>query len=74
MRVFEKYQIMPKIKFGDLEAYAEVKANGKHFYIAKEVGHWEKVDKLFFCSLCDKPQICKSNFCPNCGAYMRGEE
>lgn len=25
------------------------------------------------CSICHEPNSIKSNYCPNCGAYMRGE-
>ncbi len=27
-----------------------------------------------FCSECDEQSVWKFNYCPNCGAYMRGEE
>ena len=72
-RIFKKYQVMPKIRIGNLEAYAEVKADGKHFYIAKEVGHWEKIDGVFFCSVCERSRTHTSNYCPNCGAKMKEE-
>lgn len=31
-------------------------------------------DFSFECSKCGKEQSFKSNYCPNCGAYMRGED
>ena len=29
--------------------------------------------KLFHCSRCDEPNAKKKNYCPNCGADMRGK-
>lgn len=46
----------------------------------RKKGHWIKQElapqTLLFCSLCGckKPQGVVGNFCPNCGADMRGEE
>ena len=28
----------------------------------------------FKCSVCDKPNFWEDNFCPNCGADMRGDD
>ncbi len=28
----------------------------------------------FKCSVCDKPNFWEDNFCPNCGACMRGDD
>lgn len=49
----------------------------------RERGRWEKISHYpYYCSCCSEiaPLDCegeshyKSNFCPNCGADMRGEE
>jgi len=83
-KVFGQNQIIPKVKYGNLEAYAEVEVNGKHFYIAKEVGHWEITDAYphnVYCSVCHTKYAqthwkvwedgsLPRNYCPNCGAYM----
>jgi len=36
-------------------------------------GKWGKIGKtgcIFVCSACDKTFPCKTDFCPNCGAWM----
>ena len=41
------------------------------------LGEWKKIGKtgcIFVCSACDKTFPYKTNFCPNCGAEMRGEQ
>lgn len=30
--------------------------------------------KIYYCSKCNRRTIIKENFCPNCGADMRGEK
>ena len=41
-------------------------------------GRWEQARytkaPLYICSKCDKHEYKQHNFCPNCGADMRGEE
>ena len=37
-------------------------------------GEWVKYGSGFYCSLCTCTQEKKTNFCPNCGAHMRGGE
>jgi hypothetical protein len=40
-----------------------------------KIGHWIKpYGGNWHCDKCDHEQGRKSNFCPNCGANMRGEE
>ena len=42
-----------------------------------KTGHWIEVDNGYICSKCDiiraKGTTGKYNYCPNCGADMRGE-
>lgn len=40
------------------------------------VDKWHKLfkEELPMCSVCNNFSIFKSDFCPNCGAEMRGEE
>lgn len=38
-------------------------------------GRWNKIHwKAYRCSECERVSEYQSNFCPNCGADMRGEE
>lgn len=45
-------------------------------------GEWTRVidkfgingEPVWKCSACKKMTLCKGDFCPNCGAYMRGEK
>jgi len=55
------------------EAYQTGYEEGKN---ERPQGEWLKAINEFFnweCSLCHKPHDFKDNFCPNCGADMRGE-
>ena len=36
-------------------------------------GEWEVIDGCVCCSVCGEPNM-ERNFCPNCGADMRGEQ
>lgn len=40
-------------------------------------GKWTRLDEyesVWRCSACDEVSCCKADFCPNCGADMRGDE
>lgn len=68
------------------EAIADVFVNDEHHYIGKQVGHWCITDAWphkVYCSVCYKTfaqenwEVWKDgslprNFCPNCGALMKG--
>ena len=47
---------------------------------AREQGEWNLVSlndmalKIYRCSICDNKTYGSTNFCPNCGADMRGEQ
>ena len=56
-------------------------------YLVKRPGEWELRGKKYYCSECGEEAInlesepdvysssyCLTNYCPNCGADMRGEE
>ena len=42
----------------------------------RKVGKWDDIGGVirYGCPFCHNAQERKSNFCPNCGALMRGEE
>ena len=56
---------------------ADVRENVRGFWYALEKGDKGYSAGDFKCSICGEPNhtwIPKPNFCPNCGADMRGEE
>ena len=38
----------------------------------KPKGHWIKREHILYCSECGKSAVYGGNFCPTCGADMRG--
>ena len=51
--------------------------------VEKKHGHWRKMNMACYgggtireyeCSVCEEHQIARSDFCPNCGAWMRGND
>lgn len=45
----------------------------------REIGEWQYTDDMYetlICSVCgyDTEDYVKHNFCPNCGAYMKGAD
>ena len=48
-------------------------------YVKPKTGHWNEVfndiegEVRFYCSECNDYQMFTSNYCPNCGADMRGD-
>ena len=42
--------------------------HGKWLFFRITCGH-----RVWKCSVCEKPEIIKYNYCPNCGARMDGE-
>lgn len=56
---------------------ADVRENVKGFWYALEKGNKGYSAGDFKCSICGEPNhtwIPKPNYCPNCGAEMRGED
>ena len=51
---------------------------------ARKTGKWKRTfldheaigerPSILYCSVCNQCIACPTNFCPNCGADMRGEE
>ena len=41
---------------------------------AQKKGHWIDKDICYQCSECGYDSLGHGNYCPNCGAYMKGEE
>lgn len=40
-------------------------------------GHWKKIGDIglaYKCSVCESVEVKNTNFCPNCGTYMRESE
>ena len=60
------------------EEYIKGWENGvKAQYEARPKGEWIDVNgngSLWRCDQCKDTACCKGNYCPNCGADMRGEE
>ena len=67
---------------GNLNALAEIIANGKP-YEERPQGEWKIIEHetlylmgIYQCNKCEYKYICPDefarNFCPNCGADMRG--
>ena len=55
--------------------YYAGKIDGRKEVIAMKHGHWvAQLNGDIFCSYCGEEQDFSSNFCPNCGADMRGEK
>ena len=54
---------------------ADVRENVKGEWIVESVDlfHGEEVGESYICSVCGKDAFDKFDFCPNCGADMRGE-
>lgn len=46
--------------------------------IKPKTGNWKRIGKrgeyAYICSQCNNESMYKTNFCPNCGADMKGEE
>lgn len=47
------------------------KGKWKRYYIDR--GEFGERPSIFYCSACHACSIVKTDFCPNCGADMRGE-
>lgn len=53
-----------------LECYAE-ELYSKNYRKQSE-GEWVKCGTIFKCTACNRTRAKKSDFCPNCGAKMKG--
>ena len=64
-----------KLKLRDLP-FADVRpvVRGKWGYRWKVHGDGRRPTELFPCSVCGFENTCVTNFCPSCGADMRGGE
>lgn len=43
--------------------------------LERKTGHWIKIGEIglaYKCDKCDVPNVIQTDFCPNCGADMRG--
>ena len=59
--------------FKDKSQYAEVK-RGKWIEHAEEDVRLDYLDVFYECSVCGRSCMGKLNYCPNCGADMRGNK
>lgn len=42
--------------------------------VERKVGKWSEVGGVFMCSKCEKCYPYATDYCPKCGAEMKGEE
>lgn len=50
-----------------------IKAGVEKIPSAEKTGKWIMFDNKYFCSNCEKQHDYRAYYCPNCGAYMKGE-
>lgn len=73
--LLEDFVLIPKSSLTSIEEKTinDIKKSVKH-------GRWVRTDKswgvetVYACSECNERQAYRENYCPNCGARMKGEQ